>query len=51
MTPPLAHAGHWIAQMLYLLPVLAMLGMLGWAKLHQRRHPADEHEGPPERSE
>ena len=51
MTLPLAHAGHWLAQMLYLLPVLAMIGMLGWAKLRQRRHPADEHEGPPDRSE
>jgi hypothetical protein len=48
---PLAHAGHWAAQILYLMPVLAMIGMLGWAKLRQRRHPADEQEAPPHRSE
>ena len=48
---PVAHAGHWAGQILYLMPVLAMIGMLGWAKLRQRRHPADEHEGPPDRSE
>ena len=51
MTLPVAHAGHWLAQMLYLLPVLAMIGMLGWAKLRERRHPGDEHKGPPDRSE
>ena len=48
---PLAHAGHWIAQLLYLLPVLAMLGVLGWAKLRERRHPAERHKVPPDRSE
>jgi hypothetical protein len=35
---PVAHAGHWLAQMLYLAPVLAMLGAVAWAKLRERRH-------------
>ena len=35
---PLAHAGHWAAQILYLMPVLAMIGALAWAKLRERRH-------------
>ncbi len=35
----LAHAGHWAAQMLYLVPVLAMIGALVWARL---RGPSDD---------
>jgi hypothetical protein len=36
MTPPLAHAGHWAAQLLYLAPVLAMVGAILWAKIKNR---------------
>jgi hypothetical protein len=32
----LAHAGHWAAQLLYLAPVLAMLGAVVWAKVRGR---------------
>ena len=32
MTPLFAHPGHWIAQLLYLAPVLAMIGALLWAR-------------------
>ena len=32
MTPLFAHAGHWAAQLLYLAPVLAMVGALLWAR-------------------
>ena len=39
---PLAHAGHWAAQLLYLAPVLAMVGAIGWAKI--RGHGVDEDE-------
>jgi hypothetical protein len=46
MTPPLAHAGHWAAQILYLMPVLAMVGALVWAKLRERRHSAEEPDAP-----
>ena len=32
MTVLFAHAGHWAAQLLYLAPVLAMIGALLWAR-------------------
>ena len=32
-----AHAGHWIGQLLYLAPVVAMVGALAWAKFKERR--------------
>jgi hypothetical protein len=38
----LAHAGHWLAQLLYLAPVIAMVGAIVWAKL--RGHGVDEEE-------
>ena len=28
-----AHAGHWLAQLLYLAPVVAMIGALLWARI------------------
>ena len=34
---PLAHAGHWIGQLLYLAPVVALVGALAWAKFKERR--------------
>jgi hypothetical protein len=42
MTPLFAHAGHWIAQLLYLAPVLAMIGALLWARFRARSE--NEHE-------
>lgn len=32
----LAHPGHWLAQLLYLAPVLAMVGAIVWAKIKAR---------------
>ena len=32
-----AHAGHWIGQLLYLAPVVALVGALAWAKFKDRR--------------
>ena len=32
MTLLFAHPGHWAAQLLYLAPVLAMVGALLWAR-------------------
>ena len=32
-----AHAGHWIAQLLYLAPVIAMVGAILWARLKARK--------------
>jgi hypothetical protein len=36
-----AHAGHWFEGLLYLLPVFAMLGALGWSKMKARRRRTD----------
>ena len=33
MTLLFAHAGHWLAQLLYLAPVVAMVGALLWARI------------------
>jgi hypothetical protein len=35
----LAHAGHWLPQLLYLAPVVVMLGAVGLGKLRRRRKP------------
>ena len=39
---PFAHAGHWAAQLLYLAPVLAMVGAILWAKIRGRDSIEDE---------
>ena len=33
-----AHAGHWLPQLLYLAPVIVMLGLVGLGKLRERRN-------------
>jgi hypothetical protein len=33
-----AHAGHWLPQLLYLAPVLVMLGAVGLGKMRERRN-------------
>ena len=35
--PPLAHAGHWIASLLYLVPVLVVVGALAWQSWRDKR--------------
>ena len=35
--PPLAHAGHWLAQIAYLAPLVLLIGMLVVGKLRERR--------------
>ena len=35
--PPLAHAGHWLAQIAYLAPLVVLVGMLVVGKLRRRR--------------
>ena len=37
----IAHAGHWIGQLLYLAPVVALVGALAWAKFKDR-HSGDQ---------
>jgi len=32
-----AHAGHWLAQIAYLLPLIVLVVLVGWGKLKQRR--------------
>jgi hypothetical protein len=36
-TPPLAHAGHWIAGLLYLAPVVIVVGALLFQSWKDRR--------------
>jgi hypothetical protein len=47
MTPatimPLAHSGHWLLNVLYLVPLIIIVAMLGWQKLKdKRREPRPE---------
>ena len=37
MTLPLAHAGHWLADLLYVLPVLVVVGWIAVRALMDRR--------------
>jgi membrane protein DedA with SNARE-associated domain len=37
IAPPLAHAGHWLASLLYLVPVLVVVGALVWQSWRDRR--------------
>jgi hypothetical protein len=37
MTPPIAHAGHWIADLLYILPLAIALGFLGVQSIRDKR--------------
>jgi hypothetical protein len=42
MTLVFAHAGHWAAQLLYLAPVIAMVGALLWARIRGPSQNDDE---------
>ena len=35
--PPLAHAGHWLVQVAYFMPVVLFLVWLGWTVWRDRR--------------
>jgi hypothetical protein len=35
--PPLAHAGHWLAGLLYLAPVVIVIGALAYQSWKDRR--------------
>jgi hypothetical protein len=35
--PPLAHAGHWVAQIAYLAPLVVLVAILVAGKLRARR--------------
>jgi hypothetical protein len=40
--PPLAHAGHWLAQAAYLAPLIVLVAMLVAGKLRERRERRDD---------
>ena len=44
MTPLFAHPGHWLAQLLYLAPVVAMIGALLWARYRGPSSAVDDDE-------
>ena len=35
--PPLAHAGHWLAQLAYLVPLAVLVGMILIGKRRERQ--------------
>ena len=37
IVPPLAHAGHWLASLLYVAPVLLIVGALLWQSWRDKR--------------
>ena len=39
-----AHVGHWAIQLLYVLPVLFVVGAIVWSKVQERREEAAEAE-------
>ncbi|MEA2221321.1 MAG: hypothetical protein QOJ35_3947 [Solirubrobacteraceae bacterium] len=45
--PPIAHAGHWIASLLYLVPLAVVVGMLTVSSIRDRRAEAAEGGPPP----
>ncbi|MGH2907205.1 MAG: hypothetical protein ACRDKI_10615 [Solirubrobacterales bacterium] len=38
MNVPIAHAGHWLAGLLYLAPVIILAGGIGWQRMNDRRN-------------
>jgi hypothetical protein len=43
-TPPLAHAGHWLAQLAYVVPLLLVVIALAVSKVRERRAGPEAHE-------
>jgi hypothetical protein len=35
--PPVAHAGHWLVQIAYFVPVVGFLIWLAWVTVRERR--------------
>ncbi len=38
----IAHGGHWLVELAYVLPAVACLAWLGWATLKQRRRDKEQ---------
>lgn len=34
---PIAHAGHWAINLIYILPLAIAVGVLGWQEYRRRR--------------
>ena len=47
MTAPLvfAHAGHWLVQLIYLVPLLVLVGVIAAGRIRDRREAAREPSG------
>jgi len=39
-----AHAGHWLAQLLYLVPIMAMVVAILWSRIRGPRQRDDDEE-------
>jgi hypothetical protein len=37
-----AHAGHWLVQTLYAVPVLFVVGAIVWSKIQEKREEREE---------
>jgi hypothetical protein len=42
VTPLLAHAGHWLVQLVYAVPLIFMLGLFGLSYIRRRREEGPE---------
>jgi hypothetical protein len=42
-----AHAGHWLVQLIYLVPLLVLVGVIIAGRRRDRREAADEQVRPP----
>jgi hypothetical protein len=38
MMIPMAHAGHWLAGLLYMAPVFILAGGIAWQRMNDRRN-------------
>jgi hypothetical protein len=32
-----AHAGHWLVQLIYVLPLAVLVGAIAWGRIRERR--------------
>jgi hypothetical protein len=46
--PLLAHAGHWLVQLIYLVPLAVLIGVIVVGRLRDRREAAHEQVRDPE---
>ena len=39
-----AHAGHWLVQLIYLVPLAVLVGVILWSRHQDRRRDTVEHD-------